>query len=116
MRFLLDENVPTALAAALAGCGADALVLPAALRGAPDRDVLAAAVAMRRALVTLDQDFGALVFQARQETPEALVLIRMAGRELLDRVDVVARAIRDATVAGTFVVIGNDSVRVRPLR
>jgi predicted nuclease of predicted toxin-antitoxin system len=117
LRFLLDENVPVDLAAVLAAAGHDALPLPTEMRSADDAKVLALAARQRRVLITLDRDFGALVFLHAQRPPPAVVLIRMRAVELVARLQAVARAIISAAATPrSFIVIEHNGVRVRPLR
>lgn len=116
VRFLLDENVPIEVVAALAASGHDAERLPVSMRASDDIAVLAYAATERRVLVTLDTDFGALVFLHGRPPPPGIVLIRMSAVELTQRLAVVAAAMTDAAAtAGRFIVIGPDGVRVRPL-
>lgn len=59
MRFKLDENLGRRPAALLASAGHDvSTVLEERLSGAADAAILAAATVERRALITLDRDFG----------------------------------------------------------
>jgi predicted nuclease of predicted toxin-antitoxin system len=117
LRFLLDENVPRELAWALAANGHDALELPVAMRAAADGDVLDLATRDRRVLVTLDTDFGTLVFLHGKAPPPAVVLIRLQASELVKRVATAAAALEQAANSpGVFVVIDALGVRVRPLR
>jgi Domain of unknown function (DUF5615) len=82
LRFLLDENVRAA------SCGA------------LDRDVLGEAARSGRILVTLDTDYGTLVFLRRRRPPPAVVLIRLPPAELLPRLEAVVAAI-EQHAAGT---------------
>jgi predicted nuclease of predicted toxin-antitoxin system len=79
MRLLLDENVPGDVAAALRGQGHDVAAVaqthPASLA---DGAVLALARAEGRVLVTLDRDFGELVF-ARGAAHAGVVYLRLPG-------------------------------------
>jgi predicted nuclease of predicted toxin-antitoxin system len=114
LQFLLDENVPRSLARALSARGHDAMLLPDILRGAPDRDVLGEAARSGRILVTLDTDFGTLVFLRRRRPPPAVVLIRLPPAELLPRLEAVVAAIEQhAAGTGMFVVLdGGDRLAV----
>ena len=59
MRFKLDENLPSSLAALFAHGGHDvATVHDEGLSGTPDRKVFEVAVAEARTLVTLDLDYA----------------------------------------------------------
>jgi len=116
VRFLLDENVPRSLAGALADRGHDASPIPPRLRSATDSVVLAHARRTRRILVTLDTDFGTLVFATRRPPPPAVVLLRLQPAELVDRLPSVVAAIEAALESeGLFVVIDRGGVRLRPL-
>jgi predicted nuclease of predicted toxin-antitoxin system len=116
LRFLLDENVPVDLAVALAAQGHDAALLPPEMRSADDAAVLALAARRRRVLITLDTDFGALVFLHRRPVPPAVVLIRMPAAELIAKLTQVAQAIvAAATTPRTFIAIDSTGVRVRPI-
>jgi predicted nuclease of predicted toxin-antitoxin system len=92
------------------------MLLPDTLRGAPDSDVLGEAARSGRTLVTLDTDFGTLVFLRRRRPPPAVVLIRLPPAELLPRLGAIVAAIEQHAVgAGVFVVLDERRVRVRPL-
>ena len=116
MRFLLDENVPRSLAGALVQRGHDALPIPERLRSSADTKVLAHAARSQRILVTLDTDFGTLVFVTRRRPPPAIVLLRLPAAELVERVDAVIAAMELALITdGVFVVIDRGGVRIRQL-
>jgi predicted nuclease of predicted toxin-antitoxin system len=59
VKFKLDENLPASSAAILASAGDDVdTVADEALAGAPDQDVVAAATAAGRILISLDRGSG----------------------------------------------------------
>lgn len=59
MKFKLDENLPASSTAILAKAGHDVdTVADEALAGAPDQDVVAAATAAGRILISLDRGLG----------------------------------------------------------
>lgn len=59
MKFKLDENLPVSSGHALTGCGHDVDTVTAeGLTGAADPQVLAAAAAEARVLITLDRGMG----------------------------------------------------------
>ena len=58
MRFLADENFPSAAVAALEKAGHDVVWIGAAAPGSSDLDVLAWAAREERVLLTFDKDFG----------------------------------------------------------
>ena len=95
--------------------GHEVRIIGADLRAAPDSAILHAAEKDNRILVTLDKDFGDLVFVAALLPPPGIVLIRIDPAEIATRLDAIATAINSAAAPGLFVVIGTDSVRTRPL-
>jgi predicted nuclease of predicted toxin-antitoxin system len=76
-RFLVDEDLPRSLAPALRGAGIDASdVRDEGLRGQPDSNVFAFAVAKGFVIVTADVEFGnELVYPPR--THHGVVLVRL---------------------------------------
>lgn len=116
MRFLLDENVPRSLVLSLLQRGHDALPIPERMRGSADTKVLAHAARERRTLITLDTDFGTLVFVGRRKPPPAVVLVRLPAAELVERADAVLTAMETAlSTEGLFVVIDRGGVRIRQM-
>ena len=79
MKFKLDENLPASAAAILASAGHDAdTVIAEHLAGASDPDVVTAASAVGRVLITLDRGMGDI----RAYPPGShagIVVLRLAG-------------------------------------
>lgn len=117
MRFLADECCDTALVNALRDDGHDVLYAVESLRGGTDDDLLARALSESRVVLTEDKDFGELVYRLRRPA-YGIVLLRF---DVADRALKVPR-LRDllqhqaTRLAGAFVVLESDKVRVRPLR
>ena len=63
MELLADESVERQIVEALRGAGHDVLSVAESEPGMPDDEVLALATRKRAVLVTLDTDFGELVFR-----------------------------------------------------
>lgn len=119
MRFLLDECVSPLVKQQLVGSGHDVLhVHDVGLTSAPDSEVLEAAAAERRVVVTMDTDFGALVAHSGSRLPSVVLFRGEVTRRphaqavmLLANLDQVAHDLDE----GAVVVIGDDRVRVRRL-
>ncbi len=76
-RYLANENFPAMMVRLLREQRNDVIHAAETLVGAPDERILHAAVEQDRVLLTLDRDFGELVFH-RQKTPApGIVLFRM---------------------------------------
>lgn len=116
MRFLTNENVAASVVARLREAGHDVLSAKESMRGRPDRDILATAVAETRILVTFDKDFGELAFRSALPMACGVVLFRMTGRgrnQDVQRVSDVLRSRNDW--AGSFWTVTEDRIRRRPL-
>lgn len=121
MRFLLDECVSARLTVLLVDAGHDCVhVQDRALLGAVDEDVMAAAVAESRVLVSMDTDFGELLATSNASLP-SVVLFRRIGRTAEEQAAVLLlnlADIADDIEAGAIAVITNSQIRLRrlPLR
>jgi len=65
--------------------------------------------------VTVDKDFGELVFRLRRTT-SGVLLLRLSGLSSNDKAAVVAAAARDHAheMLGAFTVISPGAIRIRP--
>jgi predicted nuclease of predicted toxin-antitoxin system len=112
--LLLDENLPRSAADALARAGHDVLHMAQAEASADDRRVLALARASGRVLVTLDADFGDLVYRHGEPAPPAILYVRLHPIDGVAAAALVMQALDDA-VQGHFVVCTRDGQRRRAL-
>ena len=115
-QFILDENMPPAIAVLLNDQGHDAIAVSQIAPRTPDHDVLAWAVRENRILATFDTDFGDLIYARGLPAPPAVALFRLGDMPVTAIIRVGARALsaeRDWT--GYFWVITETSVRRRPL-
>lgn len=116
MKFKLDENLPASAAALLTKFGHDVDTVAAeGLTGAPDPDVVAAATAAGRVLITLDRGVG----DVRAYPPGS-----HAGIVVLRLTDQSAQAVGDAiaeladwdgleALAGAVAVLQRGMLRIR---
>jgi predicted nuclease of predicted toxin-antitoxin system len=118
VRFLADENVPLASIEALRRNGHDILAVALVAPGASDLQVLAVAAHEGRILLTLDRDFGDLVFRQAAPVPLGVVDLRVHPLEPLSIARVLLAAlagIPHAPLEGQFTVIHHDQIRQRRL-
>jgi predicted nuclease of predicted toxin-antitoxin system len=116
MRFLADENVSRLVIERLRNDGHDLISIAETRPGARDEDVLNAANADGRVLISEDRDFGEMVIRQRLSIP-GIVLLE------LDRLSNATEAAAVAEVVsthadrffGNLVVIEPGRIRVRPL-
>ena len=117
IRFLADENIAADTIAALRADGADVVgVADRGLRGHVDAEVLAAAVAEERAVLTQDTGFGRLAI-LRGSPCHGLVLVR-PGNLLPAEVTELLRTFRSSRTSLTppfVVVLEPGAMRVRSL-
>jgi predicted nuclease of predicted toxin-antitoxin system len=116
VKFKLDENLPVSSTAILTGAGHDVdTVSDEGLVGAPDQDVVAAATAAGRVLISLDRGLGDI----RAYPPG-----RHAGIVVLRLTDQSATAAREAvsdlvtftdldSLAGAVAVLQRGLMRIR---
>lgn len=125
MRLLLDENVDRGAVSVLRSEGFDALQSSEACgRGATDEQVLAAAIAFERVVVTHDRAFGLLAARRRDlGLPACSVLLLRPGTATIDEI---LQAIRETRLlsegqpVGWFAVAalreGRAAIRFRSAR
>lgn len=116
MRFKLDENLPTGLAAQLTVRGHDAdTVIDEGLDGHPDPIVVAAATEAERMLVTLDRGIGDL----RRYPPGShagVLVLRPTSQDPASVLDLVDRLLQTHgldDLAGCVVIVEPRRVRIR---
>lgn len=118
MRLLIDECLSARLRDMLTKAGHD--VVHAAdldLLGAPDTQVMAAAVEHDRVLVSADTDFGELLAKGGAALP-SVVLLRRPDKTPESQADVLIAnlpAVEVDLAAGAIVVMLTDRLRIRHL-
>ena len=115
-RLLADQDVPSAVVAALRQQGHDVAWIAEDAPGSLDPEVLARAQRENRVLVTFDKDFGELAFRRGLAASAGVVLFRitLASPDHAVRVAVAAFASR-ADWSGQFAVVEDDRIRLRTL-
>ena len=116
MKLLADENFPRAAVEAARAAGFDVSWVSEDTPSIGDRDVLAAAIAEGRVILTLDKDFGELLFAAAAAPPPGVLFIRPGDLPP----DQVARRLlgllaQNLPLVGFFTVDDGSRVRSRPL-
>ncbi len=115
MKFKLDENLPVSSAATLTSAGHDVdTVTDEDLIGAPDRDVVAAATAAGRILVSLDRGLGDI--RAYPPGSHAVVVLRLTDQSAASA----TKAVSDLTtltnpdsLVGAVAVLQRGLLRIR---
>lgn len=117
MRLLADENVPVSAVRALRTDGHDVVWMTEANPGSNDLAVLDRARLEARILLTLDRDFGELIFLRGALAPPGLVFVRMVPPDAMRLVTALRWLVSEAGVPleGRFVVLDVNGARFRPL-
>jgi predicted nuclease of predicted toxin-antitoxin system len=119
MRFLLDMNLPPAIAARLRAEGHDAVhVLDAGLGNLTDREIFERAAEHRRVVITFDLDFGEIV-GANKDPGSGVILLRLKrarGSYLWDRLRVAIAEAGNAMDEGAIVLVEDARIRIRRMR
>jgi predicted nuclease of predicted toxin-antitoxin system len=116
-RFLIDEDLPRSLAAALEAAGMEAVhVVDAGLRGSPDAAVFEEAVRAGRSLITADLDF-ANVLRFPPGGHEGIVVVRYPNETTVAALNfaIVASlaSVSEDELHGAVVVLEPGRVRIR---
>ena len=114
MRFLCDECVDQPIVDALRSDGHLASYVAEMNPGIPDEDVLEIATTEGAVLVTVDKDFGDLVFR-QGRVHGGVVLLRLHGVDPAEKARIATAAIAEHIddLPGAFAVIEKDRMRVR---
>jgi hypothetical protein len=116
VRFLADENFPSAVVELLRTRGHDVTWMVTEAPGSPDTDVLARAQEEERTVITFDKDFGALAFRPLLPAASGVVLFRIPKPATASAAvrTIAALESRDDWT-GFFAVVEMHRVRVVPL-
>jgi predicted nuclease of predicted toxin-antitoxin system len=112
LRFLVDRCAGRRLAAWLSGQGHDVLEVRALGRDPGDAALLALAATEDRVLVTIDTDFGALVY-VRQQAHAGL--IRLPDVPAARRIELIAQILADhghAELSRAVVTVKGSRIRI----
>ena len=116
MKFYLDAHISRVMWEYLVGLGHDCAHAGLLPPSTSDEDVLRAAVADGRVVVTADKDFGELVF--RRKLPSVgVVLLRLTPPTEAERFELFKTVWPrvEASVRGYFVVVTDRLIRRTPL-
>ena len=115
LRFLIDVNAGLAVAHSLQRGGHDVTFAGDIDWRMPDSDMLSLAHDEQRIILTMDTDFGELVYHSRQ--PHAgVLLLRMPGANCEDKIRVVQEIVHryGEQLPNHFCVYRQGRLRIRP--
>jgi len=116
VRLLADENLDPQVVQWLRRQGHDMLAISEFSPGTPDVEVAQVAAEQERAILTRDKDFGELVFRRALVVP-GVVLIRYQSPSRAEYLVTFVALWPEVALHlnGNFVVVTDNSIRVRPL-
>ena len=116
MRLLADENFPRFAVKALRASGFDVTSVAEDRPGSPDEYVLARCSREKFTLLTLDKDFGELVFRMSLPAECGVILFRVDAESPSEFSEIALAALRSREDwAGTFAVVTRDRIRLKPI-
>lgn len=116
VRILANENLPGPLIRELRRRGYDVISVKESMPGVADREVLERAQEEKRLVVTFDKDFGELAFRYGLPATSGVILFRLSGSSPEeDNARALAALESGIDWVGSFSVVTDDRVRVRPL-
>jgi predicted nuclease of predicted toxin-antitoxin system len=115
VRFLADENFPRTSAQLLRSEGFDVVRIQEIAPAEEDQGVLSIAVEMERILLTLDRDFGELIFHKKLKPPPAVLFFRFDPAYPAEPFEILSEVLNEFDVIGNFTTITRRGVRQRPL-
>ena len=117
MRFVADENFPRPALEALRKAGWEVFSVAEECPGISDEEVAALCSEGQRILLTFDKDFGELIFRRELSAGSGVVLFRLIPQSPEEAADVALALIKSQPdLIGTFCVVTQDRIRVRPMR
>ena len=115
MNLVADEGVERQIVEKLRQDGHAVVYVAELAPSISDDEVLQQANDRQAVLVTIDKDFGELVFRLNR-VAAGVILIRLEGLMSATKATIVAQAIRDheTEIFGAFSVISPGMIRIRP--
>lgn len=111
-RILADENIPGSVVARLRDAGLDVLWVSEYSPSIDDPQVLELARVTERALLTLDSDFGGLIFFQHRPFPPRVLYLRLFPI-LTDLIFELALRAVEEVPEGMFAVVTEETTRLR---
>jgi predicted nuclease of predicted toxin-antitoxin system len=117
MKFLADENLPRPTVHALRENGFEIAWVAEDSPGSSDEEVLARCAQSGFTLLTLDKDFGELVFRGGLPAECGVILFRVDAESPAQFTEIALAALRSRDDwNGFFSVVGGGRIRMRRLR
>jgi predicted nuclease of predicted toxin-antitoxin system len=110
-----DESVDKPIVEAVRGAGWEVWSISEECPSASDDDVLDTAAEKRSILLTMDSDFGELVFERKKEPPATVIFVRNKNLTLNRAIKLVLTTLAENELDGRYITLTRSSNRGRPL-
>ncbi len=112
MKFLVDECAGPSVAGWLISQGHEVYSVFDESPGMSDDDVLSKAASEERILITIDKDFGEMIFRERREH-KGVILLRLADERSLNKIAVLQEVLENYSerISGQFVTATENKIR-----
>jgi predicted nuclease of predicted toxin-antitoxin system len=116
LRLVADEGVDKPIVDHLRTLGHEVIYVAEESYGIPDIEVLELSRKKKAPLVTLDTDFGELVYRLKEVT-HGVLLLRIAGLSREEKLHIVESVLTHHSheIEGSFTVVTKNSIRIRKL-
>lgn len=113
MKFLANENVPTASVTLLKSNGFDITAIGLEYAGISDEEVMHIAIQEDRTIITYDSDYGELIFKKGYKPPAGVIFIRNQPEEPLETAKVIQELTSNNSLSfnNTLTVVDSNSIR-----
>jgi predicted nuclease of predicted toxin-antitoxin system len=115
MKFLIDECTGTTVANWFVSQGYEVFSVFDSWRGATDDELLSKAFTENYILVTMDKDFGEMIFRY-QKPHKGIIFLRCEPNNFKKRIEVLTDLLANYSdkLPLNFVVVTNENVRIIP--
>lgn len=107
MKFVADENLGIKVPKYLATLGFDIVSVKEIAQGKPDTDILEIANSENRILITLDKDFGELVFKEKL-IHSGIILLRLRDESVKNKQKVLLKKLRSKKQFANKFTVASD--------
>jgi len=116
MKFLVDENAGRSIVRHLRSLGHDVVSIQECCPGIEDLEVCVRANREGRIIVTIDKDFGKLIFQERLPN-RGVILLRLRDERAINKVRAISKLLTsyEERLLDHFIVVSETGIRIRPL-
>jgi len=116
MKFIVDENIPFEVFLKLKKEGFDVISVSKNDQRLNDEEILSLALKENRTLITLDKDFGELVFRLKKKNA-GIILLRIIPQSPTSISSKLFSTLKlKIDFNNSFCVIENNNVRVIPIK